>query len=123
MSATIGMWGRSGRRKRSDLDLVVASFGWREVGSTLFLENRTTDWSSPVFVPREIDWRQCSIHVPVAAQASMTASRLNNPVSHWPEPPARIPNRHVPGATSTVNGGAANRTTSAQRQTHFFGQP
>ena len=48
-----------------DLDLVVAAFGWREVGSTLLLENRTTDWASPVFVPRELDWRQGAIHVPV----------------------------------------------------------
>ena len=48
-----------------DLDLVVAAFGWREVGSTLLLENRTTDWSKPSFVPREIDWRQGAIHVPV----------------------------------------------------------
>jgi len=48
-----------------DLDLVVAAFGWREVGSTLLLENRTTDWSKPAFVPREIDWRQGAIHVPV----------------------------------------------------------
>jgi hypothetical protein len=48
-----------------DLDLVVASFGWREVGSTLLFENRTTDWSAPVFEPREVDWRQGAIHVPV----------------------------------------------------------
>ena len=48
-----------------DLDLVVAAFGWREVGATLLYENRTTDWSSPVFVAREIDWRQGAIHVPV----------------------------------------------------------
>jgi VCBS repeat protein len=48
-----------------DLDLVVAAFGWREVGSTLLFENRTTDWSKPVFVPRELDWRQGAIHVPV----------------------------------------------------------
>ena len=48
-----------------DLDLVVAAFGWREVGSTLLFVNRTTDWSSPVFVPREADGRQGSIHVPV----------------------------------------------------------
>jgi hypothetical protein len=48
-----------------DLDLVVAAFGWREVGSTLVFENRTTDWSKPVFVPREVDWRQGAIHAPV----------------------------------------------------------
>jgi hypothetical protein len=49
-----------------DLDLVVAAFGWREVGSTLLFENRTQDWAAPVFVPREVDWRQGPIHVPVA---------------------------------------------------------
>jgi FG-GAP-like repeat len=48
-----------------DLDLVVAAFGWRAVGSTLLLENRTKEWSAPVFVPREVDWRQGAIHVPV----------------------------------------------------------
>jgi hypothetical protein len=48
-----------------DLDLVVAAFGWRAVGSTLLLENRTKDWSLPVFVPRDVDWRQGAIHVPV----------------------------------------------------------
>ena len=51
--------------KDGDLDLVVAAFGWREVGSTLLFENRTTDWSSPRFEPHEVDWRQGSIHVPV----------------------------------------------------------
>ena len=50
----------------ADLDLVVAAFGWRTVGATLLLENRTIDWSSPLFVPREVDWRQGSIHVPVS---------------------------------------------------------
>jgi hypothetical protein len=49
-----------------DLDLVVAAFGWRDLGSTLLLENRTRDWSTPVFVPRELDGRQGGIHVPVA---------------------------------------------------------
>lgn len=48
-----------------DLDLVVAAFGWREVGSTLLFENRTIDWKSPVFVGRELDPRQGPIHVPV----------------------------------------------------------
>jgi hypothetical protein len=48
-----------------DLDLVVAAFGWRAVGSTLLFENRTTDWSAPVFVPRVVDPRQGAIHVPI----------------------------------------------------------
>ena len=48
-----------------DLDLVVAAFGWRTVGSTLVYENRTKDWNDPVFVKRELDGRQGAIHVPV----------------------------------------------------------
>ncbi len=48
------------------LDLVVAVFGWRRVGSVVVLENRTTDWSNPQFVPHEIDPRHGTIHVPVA---------------------------------------------------------
>ncbi len=48
------------------LDLVVAAFGWREVGGVYLLENRTTDWDHPVFVKRELDTRQGAIHVPVA---------------------------------------------------------
>jgi hypothetical protein len=49
-----------------DLDLVVAEFGWRNVGKVLWLENRTTDWSRPRFVPHELDPRHGAIHVPVA---------------------------------------------------------
>jgi VCBS repeat protein len=48
-----------------DLDLVVAAFGWRQVGSLLLLENRTQDWSTPVFVPRTLDPRTGAIHVPL----------------------------------------------------------
>ncbi len=48
-----------------DLDLVVAAFGWRQVGSLLLLENKTRDWSNPVFAPRMLDPRPGSIHVPV----------------------------------------------------------
>jgi hypothetical protein len=48
-----------------DLDLVVAAFGWRRQGGILLLENRTTDWTRPVFVPRELDERTGAIHVPV----------------------------------------------------------
>jgi FG-GAP-like repeat len=47
-------------------DLVVAVFGWRETGSILLLENHTTDWTRPVFVPRVLDERHGAIHVPVA---------------------------------------------------------
>jgi hypothetical protein len=48
------------------LDLIVAIFGWRRVGHILVLENRTTDWDNPVFVPHLIDPRHGTIHVPVA---------------------------------------------------------
>jgi len=47
-----------------DLDVAVAAFGWRKVGSLLLLENRTRDWSAPSFVPREVDPRTGSINVP-----------------------------------------------------------
>jgi hypothetical protein len=48
------------------LDLVVAVFGWRKTGEVIYLENQTTDWSHPVFVPRVLDDRHGAIHVPVA---------------------------------------------------------
>jgi len=48
-----------------DLDLVVAAFGWRKVGAILLLENRTTDWTRPVFEPHVLDTRTGAIHVPV----------------------------------------------------------
>jgi VCBS repeat protein len=48
------------------LDLVVAAFGWHEVGGIYLFENRTTDWDHPVFVKRELDGRPGTIHVPVA---------------------------------------------------------
>jgi VCBS repeat protein len=48
------------------LDLVVAVFGWRRTGSILLLENQTTDWAKPKFVPRVLDERHGAIHVPVA---------------------------------------------------------
>jgi hypothetical protein len=47
------------------LDLVVAVFGWRKCGEILYLENRTRDWSKPVFVPHTVDPRHGAIHVPV----------------------------------------------------------
>jgi hypothetical protein len=49
-----------------DLDLIVAVFGWRQTGQILWLENQTTDWSKPKFVPHELDPRHGAIHVPVA---------------------------------------------------------
>jgi hypothetical protein len=47
-------------------DLVVAEFGWRQVGAILLLENKTTDWARPVFAPRVLDPRHGTTHVPVA---------------------------------------------------------
>src|SRR5207248_11773234 len=48
------------------LDLIVAVFGLRDTGEILYLENRTTDWTHPVFVPHVLDDRTGGIHVPVA---------------------------------------------------------
>jgi hypothetical protein len=47
------------------LDLIVAVFGWRETGEITYLENQTTDWKEPKFVPRVVDDRHGAIHVPV----------------------------------------------------------
>jgi len=47
-------------------DLIVAAFGWQEVGEILFLENHTTDWDHPKFEKRVLDDRHGAIHVPVA---------------------------------------------------------
>ena len=48
------------------LDLVVGVFGLHATGEILLLENKTTDWAKPQFVPRVIDTRHGTIHVPVA---------------------------------------------------------
>ena len=50
---------------RGKLDLVVAAFGWRNTGEIIYLENQTTDWTKPHFVPRVLDERHGAIHVPV----------------------------------------------------------
>jgi FG-GAP-like repeat len=52
-------------RGTGKLDLIVACFGWNEVGEIILLENHTTDWSQPRFVPRVLDTRHGTIHVPV----------------------------------------------------------
>ncbi len=52
-------------RGTGKLDLVVAAFGWQQTGEILFLENQTTDWSQPKFVPHVLDDRHGAIHVPV----------------------------------------------------------
>ncbi len=48
-----------------DLDLVSAVFGWRTVGETLYLENRTESYDRPVFERKLLDPRHGAIHVPV----------------------------------------------------------
>jgi hypothetical protein len=48
------------------IDLIVAVFGWRATGEIIYLENQTTDWSKPKFVPHVVDKRHGAIHVPVA---------------------------------------------------------
>jgi hypothetical protein len=49
-----------------DLDVLIAAFGYRKTGRLLLLENRTTDWTKPAFVPTTIDPRPGSIHaVPI----------------------------------------------------------
>jgi hypothetical protein len=53
-------------RGTGKLDLVVAAFGWRNTGEILYLENQTTDWKQPRFVPHVLDDRHGGIHVPVA---------------------------------------------------------
>jgi hypothetical protein len=53
-------------RGNGQLDLVVAEFGKHRTGGVLYLENRTTDWSRPNFVPQVLDERAGAIHVPVA---------------------------------------------------------
>ena len=47
------------------LDLIAAVFGWRNTGEIVYLENRTTDWTRPQFVPHVVDNRHGTIHVPV----------------------------------------------------------
>jgi len=47
------------------LDLVVGEFGWHVAGKILLLENQTTDWKKPAFVPRVLDDRHGTTHVPV----------------------------------------------------------
>jgi VCBS repeat protein len=47
------------------LDLVVASFGHVTAGGIYYLENQTTDYEQPKFVPRLLDQRNGAIHVPV----------------------------------------------------------
>ncbi|MDP7016280.1 MAG: VCBS repeat-containing protein [Pirellulaceae bacterium] len=47
-----------------DLDLIVAEFGWRRIGSVLLLVNEGVTDGDPTFTSREIDPRHGAIHVP-----------------------------------------------------------
>jgi hypothetical protein len=49
-----------------DLDLVVASYGFRKVGGVFYYENETTDWAQPKFTEYTLDARPGPIHVPIA---------------------------------------------------------
>ena len=53
-------------RGTGQLDLVVGVFGLIETGEILHLENQTSDWTKPKFVPHVVDARHGAIHVPVA---------------------------------------------------------
>jgi hypothetical protein len=53
-------------RGEGKLDLIVAVFGYYKAGEILLLENRTSDWKKPLFVPRVLDGRHGTTHVPVA---------------------------------------------------------
>jgi hypothetical protein len=44
------------------LDVLVAAFGWRKTGKLVLLENHTTDYTKPSFVPRTVDERPGAIH-------------------------------------------------------------
>ena len=48
-----------------DHDIVVASFGWRTVGSIIYLENDTVDYATPEFEPVGLDSRSGTIAVPI----------------------------------------------------------
>lgn len=48
-----------------DLDVVVAEFGWRKLGSIIYLENVSSKSGGLRFEQRQIDPRHGTIHVPV----------------------------------------------------------
>ena len=47
------------------MDLVVGVFGWQKTGEILYLKNESPDRDHPKFVPRILDERHGTIHVPV----------------------------------------------------------
>jgi hypothetical protein len=49
-----------------DLDLIVAAAGLYAQGEVLLLENRTTDWKDPQFVPHVLDTRSGALAAAVA---------------------------------------------------------
>ncbi len=49
-----------------DQDLVVAEFGWRDLGAVLYFENRTGKDGVPKFEKTIVDPRHGAIHVPIA---------------------------------------------------------
>jgi hypothetical protein len=57
------------------LDLVVAVFGWRTTGEIIYLENQTTDWTRPKFIPHVLDTRHGAIHVPVIPKGLQGSGR------------------------------------------------
>jgi hypothetical protein len=52
-------------RGSGKLDLIIAVFGWQSTGEIIYLENQTTDWKHPRFIPHVLDDRHGAIHVPV----------------------------------------------------------
>ena len=44
------------------LDLIVGAYGWRKVGQTMLLINKTTDYNQPSFEAQTVDGRAGAIH-------------------------------------------------------------
>jgi hypothetical protein len=47
-----------------DLDIIIGEFGWRKLGSLVYLEN-VSDANQLIFEPRTLDPRHGAIHVPI----------------------------------------------------------
>ena len=75
------------------LDLIVAAFGWRETGEILYLENQTTDWDHPKFVPHVLDMRHGAIHVPVVVLNGDGKPRFHRPHQPGARNHRRLPQR------------------------------
>jgi hypothetical protein len=48
-----------------DLDLIVAVFGWHDIGEIVYLEQRKAADGKPEFIAKTIDKRHGTIHVPI----------------------------------------------------------